>query len=581
MKNIGLNILHIKLSVIICLTFFSSASPQNWPTISGNNQHNGLTEMTAPTDVSSIYWTINSSSTVFGNSIFTYGNKFVNSRVIFSPSYTAKIECRSLDDGSLLWDNQISSSSIMYCVGFNEFAVYAHDYSTDSLYALNPSDGSVLWVNSEFMFGGKSGVLFACNGDPILFGRRLDKFTGQTIWQYNYIVPVGPDAGYAMFNDTYYHWTGSITTPKKVFALNTETGAFKYESMDLPGDGDQEIPLTIGADGTIYIARDGGLLYALEDDGNGINIKWTYSPVSSITGYLGSSNDGHVYLVDGGRVRKLDSAHGTVVDTSQVTLASGFLLKITVDSDGKVIVCNAEAASGKYYCFSSDLQTSLWELNVPYNYYCGASLGKEGAFVVTGAGTQISAYKFSGTRKPAADFFAETTLVLQGSVINFFDQSSYQPTSWEWFFPGSETNSSTQQNPENILYNTPGIYEVSLITTNSFGTDTLKKSCYIEVKQANYVNEPDEMFDEFKLYQNFPNPFNPSTSISWEQPIESKTTIKIYDVLGKELMTILDEEIFPGFHQAEFNAGSLPSGIYFYRIFAGNFTQIKKMMLLK
>jgi hypothetical protein len=579
---------YLKLSYLISLIFISSILPQNWPTIGGNNQHNGLNEMTAPTDVSSDFWSINSGSSVFGNSIFTYGNKFVNSRVVFSPTYTAKVECRSLVDGSLIWEQQISDSSIMYCVGFNEFAVYAHDYKTDSLYALNPVDGSILWTTSEFMFGGKSGVLFACNGDPIVFGRRLNKFTGQTIWQYNYIVPVGPDAGYAMFNDTYYHWSGSIVTPKKVFALDAETGTFKYESVELPGDGDQEIPLTIGVDGTIYIARDGGLLYALEDDGNGINIKWTYSPLTSITGYLGSSSDGFVYLVDGGKVRRLDSAHGTIIDSSQVNLVSGFLLKITVEAEGKVIVCNAEAGGGKYYCFSPDLQTLFWEMNVPYNYYCGASLGKEGVMVITGSGTQIKAYKYSGTRKPAADFYADSTFIYQGTSLNFYDQSSYQPDSWIWSFPGAETNSSTEQNPQNIIYNTPGMYEVSLIVTNSFGSDTLIKSCYIEVEQATFVDNEDETFDSFKLFQNYPNPFNPTTTISWQQPSESKVTIKVFDVLGMEITTILDEVINSGFHQIYFDGNWLPSGIYFYQITAtpiggqaGNFNQMKKMILLK
>jgi len=571
----------LKPLALIILLFISPLQSQNWPTIGGNNQHNGLTEMTAPTEVSSAYWTVTSSSSVFGNSIFTYGNKFVNSRVVFSPVYTAKVECRSLEDGSLIWDQQISDSSIMYSVGFNDFAVYAHDYKTDSLYALNPVDGSVLWTTSEFMFGGKSGVLFACNGDPVVFGRRLDKFTGQTIWQYNYIVPVGPDAGYAMFNDTYYHWSGSIVTPKKVFALDAETGLFKYESVELPGDGDQEIPLTIGADGTIYIARDGGLLYALEDDGNAINIKWTYSPITSITGYLGSSKDGFVYLVDGGKVRRIDAAHGTVSDSSQVNLVSGFLLKITIDDDGKVIICNAEAGGGKYYCFSSDLQTLFWELNVPYNYYCGASLGNEGVMVITGAGTQIKAYKYSGTRKPVADFYADTTFIYQGTGLNFYDQSSYQPDSWLWTFPGAETITSTEQNPQNIVYNTPGIYEVSLIATNSFGSDTLIKSCYIEVEQATDISENKNSFDELILFQNYPNPFNPKTTISWQQPRESKVTIKVFDILGNEVKTVLDEVLNSGFHQIEFDGNWLPSGIYFYQIYSENFNQIRKMVLLR
>jgi len=553
---------------------------QNWPTVGGNNQRNGLTEMTAPNDVSSPFWTVSSSSSVIGNSVYTYGNKFVNTRVVFSPNYTGKVECRSLVDGSLLWDQQISDSSIMYSVGFNEFAVYAHDYKTDSLYAFNPEDGSVLWVTSEYMFGGKSGILFACNGDPIVMGRRLDKFTGQTIWQYNYIVPVGPDAGYAMYGDTYYHWKGGITSPKTVFALDAETGNFKYETVSLPGDGDQEIPLTIGSDGTIYIARDGGLLYALEDNGSAINIKWTYTPISSIMGYLASDLYSNVYLIDGNKVRKLNAIDGSVIDSSQITLTAGFLNKITVDAEGKVIVCNSEAGGGKYYCFSSNLQTLIWELAVPYNYYCGASLGKEGVMVIAGAGTLINAYKSNQAYKPVADFYADTTFIAQGSSINFFDQSSYQPTSWLWSFPGALPSSSTDQNPENIVYTSPGIYEVTLVATNSLGSDSLTKSCYIEVEQASYVDK-DNFPEKFNLYQNYPNPFNPTTTISWQQPKNGKVNLKIYDLLGNELFTAVDELFQAGVHSFEFDASTLTSGIYFYKITIENYIQMRKMVLLK
>jgi PKD repeat protein len=150
-----------------------------------------------------------------------------------------------------------------------------------------------------------------------------------------------------------------------------------------------------------------------------------------------------------------------------------------------------------------------------------------------------------------------------------------------WSFPGAETISSTDQNPQNIVYNTPGIYEVSLIATNSFGSDILIKSCYIEVEQATYAKNEKDLLDAFKLFQNFPNPFNPKTTISWRQPSESKVTIKVFDVLGKEITTIFDEVTNTGFHQINFDGNWLPSGIYFYQITAENFNQIRKMVLLR
>ena len=130
-------------------------------------------------------------------------------------------------------------------------------------------------------------------------------------------------------------------------------------------------------------------------------------------------------------------------------------------------------------------------------------------------------------------------------------------------------------------YNIPGIYNVTLTATNSLGNDSLIKSCYIEVIEAVYVNEDGISPNEFILYQNYPNPFNPTTTISWQQPIESKVSITVYDILGNEFENIVDEVMPAGRHTINFSADQLPSGIYFYKIIAGNFVETKKMMLLK
>lgn len=87
--------------------------------------------------------------------------------------------------------------------------------------------------------------------------------------------------------------------------------------------------------------------------------------------------------------------------------------------------------------------------------------------------------------------------------------------------------------------------------------------------------------DVFSLSQNYPNPFNPSTRISFSIPVQSKVVLKIYDVLGKEVMTIVNENKMPGNYEVEFNASGFASGAYFYRIEAGEFKDIKRMMLIK
>lgn len=86
---------------------------------------------------------------------------------------------------------------------------------------------------------------------------------------------------------------------------------------------------------------------------------------------------------------------------------------------------------------------------------------------------------------------------------------------------------------------------------------------------------------EFALMQNYPNPFNPTTKITWQLPVSGYITLKVYNLLGTEVATLVDEYKPAGTYESEFNASSLPSGIYFYRLQSGSFVQTKKMTLLR
>jgi predicted GH43/DUF377 family glycosyl hydrolase len=105
----------------------------------------------------------------------------------------------------------------------------------------------------------------------------------------------------------------------------------------------------------------------------------------------------------------------------------------------------------------------------------------------------------------------------------------------------------------------------------------------IGLATANIVSVEDEesIPNAFALQQNYPNPFNPSTKISWQSPVGSWQTLKVYDVLGNEVATLVNEYRPAGKYKTELNAANLPSGIYFYQIQAGSYVNTKKMILLK
>ena len=85
----------------------------------------------------------------------------------------------------------------------------------------------------------------------------------------------------------------------------------------------------------------------------------------------------------------------------------------------------------------------------------------------------------------------------------------------------------------------------------------------------------------FKLEQNYPNPFNAGTKIRYQLPAQVHVTIKVYDLLGREVAVLVDENQAPGVYEAAWRPNELASGLYFYRIVAGSFSQIQRMLFLK
>ena len=85
----------------------------------------------------------------------------------------------------------------------------------------------------------------------------------------------------------------------------------------------------------------------------------------------------------------------------------------------------------------------------------------------------------------------------------------------------------------------------------------------------------------YSLSQNYPNPFNPVTSIKYSIPKQSLVRLVVYDILGREITTLVNEMKQPGNYNVSFDASGYASGVYFYRIQAGDFTDVKKMVLIK
>jgi 1,4-alpha-glucan branching enzyme len=153
--------------------------------------------------------------------------------------------------------------------------------------------------------------------------------------------------------------------------------------------------------------------------------------------------------------------------------------------------------------------------------------------------------------------------------------ANFSRTGWWYdFFSGDSINITNPTQPMTLQ---PG--EFHIYTTEKLPTP--EPGILLDVEDSE-----ETIPKEFNLEQNYPNPFNPATKIGWQSPVDSHQTIKIYDVLGKEIVTLVDEYMPAGRYEIEFNVArqagyELSSGVYFYRFTANGFDQTKKMMLLR
>ena len=102
----------------------------------------------------------------------------------------------------------------------------------------------------------------------------------------------------------------------------------------------------------------------------------------------------------------------------------------------------------------------------------------------------------------------------------------------------------------------------------------------------NKVNSNNSDINEFSLSQNYPNPFNPVTKIKFDIPSivnrqSSIVNLKVYDALGREVSALVNEKLSPGSYEVEFNGNNFASGSYFYKLEAGKFSEVRRMILLK
>ncbi len=177
----------------------------------------------------------------------------------------------------------------------------------------------------------------------------------------------------------------------------------------------------------------------------------------------------------------------------------------------------------------------------------------------------------------------DTTIAKNGQIkfkVNAADTTGYE-LSYKWYRNGVPGIGDTTYNyKSSILFPAPRTDTVKVEISNIQNTTT--RTWYVHVEDnVSSVEEKGGIPTEFNLAQNYPNPFNPSTSIEFSVPEASFVSLKVYDVTGKEVAVLVERELNAGNYSKIFDTSKLSSGIYFYRIQAGNFVKTSKMTLLK
>ncbi|MEJ2507497.1 MAG: T9SS type A sorting domain-containing protein [Ignavibacteriaceae bacterium] len=166
--------------------------------------------------------------------------------------------------------------------------------------------------------------------------------------------------------------------------------------------------------------------------------------------------------------------------------------------------------------------------------------------------------------------------VLDTVNIELYKNEIFYKTIVDSFY--SETGGYSWKLPDSLQSGSDYKIKISSIDGS---LEDMSESNFTIIYTTSDVKRINGLVTDFKLEQNYPNPFNPSTNIQFNIPNREFVLLKIYDVLGNEIMTLINEEKLAGGYNVEFDASNLPSGVYFYTLTAGSFNQTRKMLLLK
>ena len=324
-------------------------------------------------------------------------------------------------------------------------------------------------------------------------------------------------------------------------------------------------------------------------------------------------NDGRVLIV-GGHDNSHTYASAEMYDPNTNTFSSTGSMSVaryggqtaTLLDDGRVLIVGSHGGiDAELYDPSTGTFTVTGSLNFPRNGHTATMLNN-GKVLIVGGGGSGQFHNTAEIYDPTTETFSlvsatmmtpreyhTATLLPDGRVLIVAGRSGiphddlssaeiFDPVTETFQIAGSISTGKYQhiaaQLQDGRVVIVGGAYDpqgqsgsIALANSDVYNPTTTK------IERGNV----DNVLEEFSLFQNYPNPFNPVTTIRFFLPISANVKIDVFNSIGQQVATLLDQRKSIGYHSEEFNGFNLSSGVYFYRIQVRNFQQIKKMMLLK
>jgi photosystem II stability/assembly factor-like uncharacterized protein len=269
---------------------------------------------------------------------------------------------------------------------------------------------------------------------------------------------------------------------------------------------------------------------------------------------------------------KRSTDNGNTWITINNGLLRNWIYNLAINEEGSIF---ATTTNSLYKSDSIDGQFIILKDSVNIPWGNGIATGKSGLVIYTCDEGIFRSTQYGNNWAQISEHSAYSVSIFEGDYVvaglregQGMLFSSDKGDSWINLSEGLPSNSSvTWTSIDHLGFLYAGFSGRSLFKSVSEVTSVVRKSMFPEVN--------------FVLSQNYPNPFNPTTSISYQIKERGLVQLRVYNILGKEVVTLVKEEQTQGYYSAKFNGSNLPSGVYFYQLKAGEFIQTKKMILIK